>query len=398
MRGRGAGGARRAVVVLLGLLATTVGGGLAALADLGPSLAASSPPAATLAVVRPPAAAGAATPPRKRPPVRRPGLLAREVTTIDGLSTLVVSGERGQNSRVLAPTYDVTHSPAVSSRGAGIVVPVALGHGLGRYGLALVRLDGAVRILTRPAVADLDPNWAPDGKQVVAVRHDAGLGTANCCRLIRVSTRGRVSTVPGPSGQLHTPTFSPDALRIAYTDDAGLRVVPSSGGRSRTLLARSGLRQPAWSPDGKTVVVVQRLAPGRAQLLSIPAGGGPARVLGHWPDAVESPQWDPDGRGLLALAYRGDGDLGRISVSLVHVGTRGRITVVATLPARTHSLGRGAGVALAPPPTPPTASTAPTPTAAASPSPSPAPSSTVVPPSPTPSPTPSVLPTSSLTP
>lgn len=66
--------------------------------------------------------------------------------------------------------------------------------------------------------------------------------------------------------------------------------------------APSGLRDPAWSPDGRTlaVVVVDRI-------WTMAPDGGQARELAGVPGAAREPAWSPDGRYLALAADLGDG-------------------------------------------------------------------------------------------
>ena len=70
------------------------------------------------------------------------------------------------------------------------------------------------------------------------------------------------------------PQVSPDGKRVAYWAGAGVWVVPATGGISH-LVARDA-RSFAWSPDGRLLAV----ATGDAGIAVVPASGGRARSLG----------------------------------------------------------------------------------------------------------------------
>jgi eukaryotic-like serine/threonine-protein kinase len=119
-------------------------------------------------------------------------------------------------------------------------------------------------------------------------------------------------------------TFSPDGRRFAFfrfnNPDAGknrLIVQSVDGGEEQILYTgpiSGGLNDPAWSPDGKTIVcmVVQ---PGNAfsGLVAFDIASGKQQLFFSAPDTVwERPVWLPDGTGLVALS-----SLGRSQIKFV---------------------------------------------------------------------------------
>ena len=107
-------------------------------------------------------------------------------------------------------------------------------------------------------------------------------------------------------------TFSPDGKQIAYfrdnNPDAGkerLLLLPAEGGEEKTLYSgpiEGGLRDPAWSPDGKTIVCMV-LQPGDAfsGLVALDVAGGKQKLFfTSASDIIQRPVWMPDQSGLLA--------------------------------------------------------------------------------------------------
>ncbi len=107
-------------------------------------------------------------------------------------------------------------------------------------------------------------------------------------------------------------TFSPDGRQIAYfranNPDAGkerLLLLPAEGGEEKTLYSGpidGGLQDPAWSPDGKTIVCMV-LQPGDAfsGLVALDVAGGKQKVFfTSASDIIQRPVWMPDQSGLLA--------------------------------------------------------------------------------------------------
>jgi serine/threonine protein kinase len=109
-------------------------------------------------------------------------------------------------------------------------------------------------------------------------------------------------------------TFSPDGRQIAYfrfnNPEGGkerLLLLPAEGGDEKILYSgptNGGLQDPAWSPDGKTIVCMV-LQPGNAfsGLLTLDVVNGKQKLF-FTSDAriVQHPLWMPDQSGLLALS------------------------------------------------------------------------------------------------
>ena len=109
-------------------------------------------------------------------------------------------------------------------------------------------------------------------------------------------------------------TFSPDGRRFAFFRDNNpepgkyrLLVKPVDGGEETILSSGSltpGLYDPAWSPDGKTIVCVA-IQPGTALsgLVAIDVASGKQRLFFTTNDRiVQHPVWMPNGSGLVALS------------------------------------------------------------------------------------------------
>jgi serine/threonine protein kinase/Tol biopolymer transport system component len=109
-------------------------------------------------------------------------------------------------------------------------------------------------------------------------------------------------------------TFSPDGRRFAFFRDNNpepgkyrLLVVPVDGGEEKVLHGGSTSERmfdPAWSPDGKTIVC-SVLQPGAAfsGLVALDVTSGKQKLFFTSDDQlVQRPVWMPDGRGLIGLA------------------------------------------------------------------------------------------------
>lgn len=105
-----------------------------------------------------------------------------------------------------------------------------------------------------------------------------------------------ITTPVEPPDEHWFPRWSPDARHIVFSSlrrDAGLLIVPASGGEPRRLTNGPYDLWPSWSPDGSVIAFWRPLVGG---LWAIPANGGSPRRL--TPDTLDagSPAWSPDGQ------------------------------------------------------------------------------------------------------
>jgi len=118
------------------------------------------------------------------------------------------------------------------------------------------------------------------------------------------------------------PSFSPDGKQFAFVWDGGggnfeIYIKPVDGGSPTRLTGDSGLHLfPAWSADGRYLAFVH-ITPTEKLLCVIPAGGGEERKIAslqteqlRWVDDARwfwrqpGPAWSPDGKSLVISDYR----------------------------------------------------------------------------------------------
>lgn len=122
--------------------------------------------------------------------------------------------------------------------------------------------------------------------------------------LLRIGTAGNgvAELWASKLGQLVAgPAIDPISQRIAFTvSERGrvrLQVMNSDGGDLRTLAANLRVRgAPAWSPDGRSIVVAAEQDQGM-RLFNVPVDGAPAAPLAA--DYSHDAAWSPDGRFLV---------------------------------------------------------------------------------------------------
>ena len=175
----------------------------------------------------------------------------------------------GSESRLLVrPTrrHEALSEPAWSPDGSALAyVSHIEARGGAKGGSRLMVFDGtASRELTplRRGVHHLSPTWSPDGSMLAFARATLTGRRWRTEIVIRVVATGvertlvRVRLVPRFE-QVGEPAWSPDGSTIAYTHyrldrehdfSPLIRLVPASGGESRTLIRDA--QAAAWSPDG----------------------------------------------------------------------------------------------------------------------------------------------------
>jgi TolB protein len=137
--------------------------------------------------------------------------------------------------------------------------------------------SGAERQITHVSGGAFNPAWSPDGSRIVFERWDSRHGL-------------------------------PDQLYTVDADGSGLHALASGCSKATQCLSDD---VPAWSPDGTQIVFVRYYLPfvkvhgedlpSAADLMLVPAAGGAPQVLRHFAgDPLPGhPAWSPDGKQLV---------------------------------------------------------------------------------------------------
>lgn len=141
-----------------------------------------------------------------------------------------------------------------------------------------------------------------DGRQPVQVPFevdvDLSLGP-------RVAFKYPIADSPTfPVRQVRDAVPSPDGRKLAFTALGRLYVMEYPGGVPRLMLVGEGIEafQPAWSPDGRSLVYGGWTADEEGHLYRISASGrGDPVRLTRVPGLYEQPAWSPDGKRIVCV-------------------------------------------------------------------------------------------------
>jgi TolB protein len=151
---------------------------------------------------------------------------------------------------------------------------------------------GSIRQVTDVSAADLEPDWAPDGKTLVYSSFRSGDGQHVFTQ--RIGEPGATQLTFGNLFLEETPEISPDGRWIVYVrgnvSPEGIYLVNVEGGTPVGLTTSTQHHDPAWSPDGDSIVYED----GGDIYVMDSDGTSPTDLTpGEWND--RRPHWGPGG-------------------------------------------------------------------------------------------------------
>ncbi len=138
-------------------------------------------------------------------------------------------------------------------------------------------IEGTAKLdrLTDSPKADLEPAWAPNGREVVFTR---GEGDASEIMLIDLVTRNVTRLTKNDDRDID-PTWSPDGKTIAFSRDNGdgydiYTMVVETKKATRLTSDGAGNQDPVWSPDGLFIAYQSSADGGEKDLFVMDAATG----------------------------------------------------------------------------------------------------------------------------
>ncbi len=164
-------------------------------------------------------------------------------------------------------------------------------------------LDGRGTRLAGTGAEEQQLSWAPDGKRIAYKRSDDVFvrDVTSSAPPVRLTVKAT------PTENNTQPAWSPDGASIVFRTNranpeenvADIWVMDADGGNERPLLVREGdERYPSFSPDGRQLAFVGRSEGGTADLWIANADGTGARMVYDSGREDSAPAWSPDGRTL----------------------------------------------------------------------------------------------------
>ncbi len=171
---------------------------------------------------------------------------------------------------------------------------------------------GTAKELTTPLQEASHPNWSPHGDRI-AIQSYMG-GTFHVWTMKPDGTDLKQLTFG--HGDDREPAFSPDGKTIAFSSDRAFEgsydiwtVDVATGKLTQRTSAAADEYEPAWSPDGKEIAFVSGAGTAGTTIEAIDAAGSQHTLasLKGKEGRLEAPSWSPDGKTLAYVEFAGKG-------------------------------------------------------------------------------------------
>ena len=241
--------------------------------------------------------------PRAAPPF---GLTTPGYITEDAADGIIVARSDGSQRHVLVPKDGESVSPIWSRDGLHLAfwnrpapgkpwdLTVVDQDGGGRHVIASgITLREREEAFSQPSAI----SWSPDSQRMTYAADTPG-GTS----IFVADLGGTVDPITDPGFRGIDPAWSPDGRTIVYVSElsATLHTVSPDGTHERELASLRGIvLWPDWSPDGTLIAVSAPAGPNdQLDIFTVSADGSTVTNVSHDPSGEFSPTWSPDGSRL----------------------------------------------------------------------------------------------------
>lgn len=145
------------------------------------------------------------------------------------------------------------------------------------------------RQLTRNAVGDYRPSWAPDGRRLVFLRQREGTDAFDAW--VMDASGGGQRLVARNGSFLTAPSWTPDGRRIRFRRGRWIYSVSAAGGPAQRLMPAHYMS--SWSPDG-TKLAYLRESPSGGQYIFLARSDGTGAKALTTVDETDRLNWSPD--------------------------------------------------------------------------------------------------------
>jgi TolB protein len=222
------------------------------------------------------------------------------------------------------------------------------------YAVCVMKADGADKHRLTMRLTTTDPAWSPDGRRIAFTRNeDKGEFTTftnddvfvmdadgDGARQLTPEVDGSSSSQPAwsPNGQtivyVRGPSRASAVVSVTPLAFGELRKVDADGGDEAVLTSGEPDAAPAWSPDGREIVFVRghdlNKPSGDMDLFMLDVARGTPRRLTDTPLSLETaPAWSPDGsRIAFARSWATSAFTGRAEIIVINRDGSGESTLL----------------------------------------------------------------------